>query len=104
MIIEQRTYTVKPGAVPAYLDFYMREAMEVQKRHLPNMIGYFSTEFGTLNQIIHMWGYADLDERARCRAELYADPAWQTAVKKLLEMIEVMESKILVPAPFSPIQ
>ena len=31
MIVEQRTYTVKPGAVPAYLDLYVREAMEVQK-------------------------------------------------------------------------
>jgi NIPSNAP len=81
MIVEQRTYTVKPGAVPASLDFYEREVMEVQKKHLPQMVGYFSTEIGPLNQIIHMWGYADLNERARCRAALYADPAWQEVLK-----------------------
>jgi hypothetical protein len=104
MIVEQRTYTVKSGAVPAYLDLYVREAMEVQKKHLPQMVGYFSTDIGPLNQIIHMWGYADLNERARCRAALYEDPAWQVVVKKLLEMIEVMETKILVPTAFSPIK
>jgi hypothetical protein len=78
--------------------------MEVQKKHLPQMVGYFSTEIGPLNQIIHMWGYADLNERARCRAALYADPAWQAVLKTLLGMIESMETKILVPTAFSPIQ
>jgi hypothetical protein len=104
MIVEQRTYTVKPGIVTEYLDFYAREVMEVQKKHLPQMVGYFSTEIGPLNQIIHMWGYADLNERARCRAALYADPAWQAVLKTLLGMIESMETKILVPTAFSPIQ
>ncbi|TEA78995.1 NIPSNAP family protein [Allopusillimonas ginsengisoli] len=104
MIVELRTYTIKPGGVPAYLDVYMREAMEVQKKHLPHMVGYFSTDIGPLNQIVHMWGYADLNERARCRDALYADPAWQVAVKKLLELIDVMETKILVPTIFSPIK
>jgi hypothetical protein len=104
MIVEQRTYTVKPGIVPAYLDFYEREVMEVQKKHLPQMVGYFSTDIGPLNQIIHMWGYADLNERARCRAALYADPAWQAVLKTLLGMIETMETKILVPTVFSPIK
>src|SRR3546814_17808192 len=104
MIIEQRTYTVKPGAVPAYLYVYVREALEVQKHHLPHMVGYFSTDIGPLNQLVHMWGYADLIERARCRTALYTDPAWQVAVKKLLELIETMENKILVPTAFSPIK
>jgi hypothetical protein len=104
MIVEQRTYTVKPGSVPAYLDFYEREVIEIQTKHLPRMVGYFSTDIGPLNQIIHMWGYEDLNERARCRAALYADPAWQVVLKKLLEMIESMETKILVPADFSPIK
>ncbi|NPT53660.1 NIPSNAP family protein [Paraburkholderia sp. 5N] len=104
MIVEQRTYTVKPGSVLAYLDFYAREVMEIQTKHLPQMVGYFSTEIGPLNQIIHMWGYADFNERARCRAALYADPAWQAVLKKLLEMIEVMETRILVPTAFSPIK
>jgi hypothetical protein len=51
-----------------------------------------------------MWGYADLNERARCRAALYADPAWQAVLTRLLEMIEAMETRILVPTAFSPIK
>ena len=78
--------------------------MEIQTKHLPQMVGYFSTEIGPLNQIVHMWGYADLNERARCRAALYADPAWQAVLTRLLEMIEAMDTRILVPAAFSPIK
>ena len=29
--------------------------------------GYWSTEFGTLNQLVHLWSYADLGERERLR-------------------------------------
>jgi hypothetical protein len=51
-----------------------------------------------------MWAYTDLNERTRCRAALAADPAWQEGSKKLYALIETMENKILVPAPFSPIK
>jgi NIPSNAP len=104
VIIEQRTYMVKPGAVPAYLEIYKNEGLAVQTRHLPRMLGYFFSEVGALNQIVHMWGYADLEERTRCRAALVADPEWQKTLKKLLELIVNMENKILLPADFSPIK
>ena len=66
------------------------------------MIGYFSTEFGPLNQIIHMWGYENLEERARRRAKLMADEKWQAYTKTSRPMIRAQENKLLIPAPFSP--
>lgn len=57
MIVEQRTYTLHPGALPELLDTYEREGMAVHRRILGNMIGYFYTEIGPLNQIVHLWGY-----------------------------------------------
>jgi hypothetical protein len=104
VIVEQRTYTLKAGAVNAYLAIYEQELIGVQTKHLPRMLGYFSTDVGPLNQIVHMWAYTDLNERTRCRAALASDPAWQEGSKKLYALIETMENKILVPAPFSPIK
>jgi hypothetical protein len=104
MIVEQRTYTLNPGVLPELLDTYEREGMAVHRRILGNMIGYFYTEIGPLNQIVHLWGYDGLDDRARRRAELAANEQWQAYIKKGLGFFRTQENKILIPAPFSPIK
>lgn len=104
MLYEERTYTLKPGAVAAYFKTYEAEGLEVQKRILGNLVGYFQTEFGTLNQIVHIWAYESLDDRARRRAEMWQDPAWLSYIPKVQSLIEKMENRLLVPAPFSPLK
>jgi hypothetical protein len=78
--------------------------LKVQTRILGNLIGYFHTEIGELNQIVHLWGYESLAERERRRALLAADPDWLAYLKQSPDIILKMESRILVPAPFSPIR
>ena len=78
--------------------------MKIQTRILGSLIGYFHTEIGELNQIVHLWGYNSLAERERRRAQLAADPEWQEYLKQSPDIIVKMESRILVPAPFSPIR
>ena len=100
MIVEQRTYTTHPGKWRDYLALYQAEGLEVQKRILGRMVGYYHCEIGVLNQIVHLWAYEDLDERARRRAELAADPQWQAYVKKMLPLLQTQESRLLMPAAF----
>jgi NIPSNAP len=103
MIVEQRTYTLRAGTVPDYLKVYEEEGLKVQTEHLPQMVGYYFSEIGDLNQVVHMWAYKDLKHREECRAALYNDERWQRVVKKLFTFIEHMENKILVPTRFSPV-
>ena len=104
MFVELRTYTFHPGKLPEFIRIYEQEGLEVQKRILGNMLGYFITEIGTLNEVVHLWGYEDLKQRQDRRALLAADPTWQGYLAKILPLIQTMESKILVPTRFSPIQ
>ncbi len=104
MIVEERCYTVKPGTVQLYYRDYNPRGLKIQTRILGNLIGYFHTEIGELNQIVHLWGYDSLAERERRRAQLAADPEWQEYLKQSPDIIVKMESRILVPAPFSPIR
>lgn len=101
MIVEQRTYTLKPGKVGEYLALYREEGLEVQLAHLGQLVGYYSVEVGALNQIIHMWAYDDANDRARRRKALYADPRWLNVVEKLVALIERMENVILKPTGFA---
>jgi len=100
MFVEMRTYTLHPGKIAAYLGLYESEGMAIQKPILGRMVGYYSTEIGALNQIVHMWAYEDLKERSEKRARLQADPRWQEYLKKTGPLLVSQESKILNPAPF----
>ncbi|RKP53773.1 NIPSNAP family protein [Pararobbsia silviterrae] len=100
MIIEHRTYTLHPGKTATYFALYTSEGLAVQLEYLPRPLGYFTTELGTLNQVIHLWGYDDLNDRARRRALLKRDPRWVAYVDKILPLMQNQESKILVPASF----
>src|SRR5262250_3190863 len=104
MIVEQRTYTLHVGKVPEYLRLYESEGMAIQTRILGRLVGYFTTDIGPLNQIIHMWGYDSLENRARRRAQMQADSGWKAYVAKIQPLIHTQETKILIPTSFSPIR
>jgi hypothetical protein len=74
--------------------------MKVQLKHLPYMAGYYFTEVGTLNMIVHLWAYESLDQRDRCRAAMAADPAWQAYLAKIRPLMETQETRIMKCAPF----
>ena len=100
MIVEQRTYTLHPGNVPEYLRLYESEGMAIQTRILGRLVGYFTTEIGPLNQIIHMWGYDSFEERTKRRAALWADEGWLAYVREIGGLVTKQENQILTPAPF----
>ncbi|SFI79402.1 NIPSNAP protein [Bosea sp. OK403] len=104
MIYEMRTYRLKTGTVPAYLKLVEDEGIAVQKSHLGALVGYFFCDIGPLNQIVHVWAYASLDDRETRRAALAADPRWQAFLPKIQSLIETMENQILKSAPFSPLK
>lgn len=104
MIVELRTYTFHPGAVPKFVQLYEAKGMAIQKAILGNMIGYFTSEIGTLNQTVHMWGYQGLDDRQKRRAELVANADWRAFLGEVMPLLITQETKILLPTAFSPIR
>tara|TARA_B110000014_G_C19536389_1_gene287549 strand:+ start:57 stop:371 length:315 start_codon:yes stop_codon:yes gene_type:complete len=104
MIIEHRTYKIKPGKLNTLMELYEKLGMDVHKKILGNQIGYFYTEIGPLNEIVHLYGYESLDDRARRRKELSENETWQKFISQAIDFIENQESKILLPAKFSAIK
>ena len=104
MIVEHRTYTLYPGKVPEFFKVYLPDALELQRRILGNLLGYFTVEAGTLNQFVHLWGYDSFEDRLRRRAQLMAEPLWQDYLARAMPLIQLQESKILLPTAFSPIK
>lgn len=75
MIFELRSYDLKPGKAPVYLEDFRTFGLGLVTRHLP-MGGYWLVETGRLNRIEHLWIYEDFAERDACRAGLATERAW----------------------------
>jgi len=100
MYVEERMYTLKVGTAPEYLKHYQNEGMKVQLKHLPHMVGYYFTEIGGLNCMVHLWAYDSLDQREKCRAAMQADPEWKKYLEKSRPLMESQENRIMKAAPF----
>ena len=106
MIIDHRTYTLHPLKLPKWLKLYQEYALPVQEKHLGKLVGFFTSEIGTLNQVVHLWQYEDLADRQKRRAAMAADPAWHEFLRRNEELgaLQHQESKILLPTSFSPLR
>jgi hypothetical protein len=97
MIIEMRTYTLQPGTVASFEERF-GQALPARAKISP-LAAFWHTEIGPLNEIIHVWGYKDLAERARIRAEAAKEANWPP---KIREFIVDQNVEVLNPFPFIP--
>jgi NIPSNAP protein len=106
MLVDQRTYTVKPGTMAKQMALYQEYGLVPQKRHLGEPLAYLITESGEVNTFVHMWVYQDAADRAARRAAMGADPEWQVYLQKNAEAGYLVKQKnnLMTPAPFAPIK
>jgi hypothetical protein len=104
MVVDYRAYTFKPGTAPLFLDLFERVGLPIQNRILgkETFMGIYRTEIGNVNEVIHMWCYADPNERATKRALLYKDAEFMDYVTKVREWIAHQDVRLLVPSGCNP--
>jgi hypothetical protein len=96
MIYELRTYTLVPGKQGEYLKLSGDLSRKIRGDDYGKLEGFWSTEFGTLNQLVHLWSYADLNEREKLRAALGQNERWRKEyVPQIRPLLIAQENKIL---------
>ncbi len=96
MIYELRTYTLIPGKQGEYLKLNAEVGRPIRGDKYGKLEGSWTTEFGTLNQYVHLWAYGDLVERERLRGELAKNDAWsKDYLQKIRPLLLAQENKIL---------
>lgn len=104
MVFEERIYKIRSGMMGTYLKLVGEEGLAIQQPILGDLIGYFVTEIGDLNHVVHLWRFQSHDDRSQRRKQLSGDAAWQAFTPRLSACIETMENRILTPTEFSPLQ
>lgn len=102
MIVDERTYTTRPGCLEEFVDTFAALGLPLYTRYCGTLIGYFTSESGTLNQVVHLWGYTDAADRDARRAVLARDPGWQVFTDLALPLLISQKSRLLKPTAFSP--
>ena len=103
MIYELRTYTVKPGTLGDMIKAASTISRDIRKNDYGKLEGYWSTEIGPLNQVLHMWSYNSFDERARLPAELAKNPRWTGEYVPLIRPLLVRQDVRLMSAVRPPV-
>lgn len=129
MIVEVRTYQLKPGTL-VEAEKRFAAALPVREKH-SRLAAFWHTEVGALNQIIHVWtydsfaqrtavraaaskvgglnkwvhiwAYKDAAERQRIRADAVARGLWPPG-SGATGAIVAQENMLVAPASFSPIR
>ncbi len=97
MIYEVRTYTLRPGTLAEFEERY--------EKRLPGRLkhsalgAFWHTEFGPLNQAIHVYPYDDLNHRTKVRTAMASDAA-RNAMPGGQDLLQSQEAEIVIPAPF----
>lgn len=101
MIVDVRTYTLIPRKLPQYVEIFERHALPVMKRHGLQLLGYYTSVIGPLNQVVHLWRYDSLADMEKKRAARDADPAWSRFLEMTEGMVLTQEDKVMRPAAFA---
>lgn len=106
MIVDMRTYTVKPGKLAEYVKLYQDHGWAIQQKYLGTCIGWYTVAEGTLNTVVHMWRYDSQADREIRRGAMAKDPAWHEFIRLSAEkaLLLKQENTFLSPTAFSPQQ
>ena len=96
MVYELRCYTLAPGKMPEYLKAAETIGRPARGNNYGVNHGYWTAEFGVLNQIWHLWKYDSLDERTRLRGELGKNKDWtEKYVPTIKPMIQRQDLRLM---------
>ena len=108
MLYELRRYDVAPTKLPALLDRFGSFTVHKWKEYGFRLIGFWTPIFGEKsNQLVYIWGWESLEERAKKMAPWRADPE---RAKKWAEtekdgpIVEQVTTTVLRPTAFSPMR
>ncbi len=105
MIHEEQTYTMAVGKAELLVQAYQAEGLDILRRSLGELAAFWVVDVGgDIDQIIQVWSFDSHEDRARRRAALLADPAWQAFAAEYGYLITKRTMRVLRPVDFSPLQ
>ena len=104
MIIDHRTYQFRPLQAAKFIEIVENQGMDVIGPMMNHMKGFFVTEIGRMNEVVHIYAYESFEQRTAVRAEVAESPGFPDFAAKVTPLLLSQDTKILKPVSFSPIR
>jgi hypothetical protein len=102
-LYELRTYTLRPGGVGGMVKAASTVEHNIREDRYGKLEGYWFTDIGPLNQVMHLWSYRDFNERALLHDELSRNPRWAVEYIPLVSPLMLRHDIRLLNAVRSPV-
>jgi hypothetical protein len=104
MIYDFRMYTLKPGATAEYRAGVKELSLPIRQRHGVTLAGWYWSEVGALNQVVHIWGYNDSKHFQEAKDAFHSDPDWtQKYIPRAQGLVESQKTWLMNSPSFAPI-
>lgn len=104
MLYDFRMYTLKPGATPEYRAAVKEVGLPIRQRHGVAQSGWYWSDVGALNQVVHIWGYENEQHLNEAKAAVNADPAWKEQyVPKAQPLVHSQRTWLMQSPAFAPV-
>lgn len=103
MIYDFRMYTLKPGAVPDYMAAVKDVALPLRLSHGIKLAGWYYSDIGELNQVVHIWAYRDYAHLAEAKAKVTGSDEWkQNYIPRVQSLIVSQKTWLMLSPDFAP--
>ena len=76
MIYDMRTYDIAMGKTPEYMAAVREVALPVRESYGVKLGGWYYTDIGALNKVVHIWAYRDYTHFEEAREAFRTDERW----------------------------
>ena len=82
---------------------YEELGLPAQREVLGTLVGFWHTEVGGLNKVVHIWGFRDYEHMAEAKAQVAADPDWtEKYLPRVRSLIVSQKTYIMLSPDFAP--
>ena len=104
MIYDFRMYTFKPGKIPEYMAAVKEFAIPIRAKYGIKLAGWYYSDIGELNQVVHIWGYRDHAHMEEAKAQVAQDPDWRGKyIPAVGGLIEAQKTYLMLSPDFAPV-
>jgi len=104
-LYELRTYQLYVGKMGEAVKLYQELGFPALQKggHDKKLVGYFQTDTGMVNQLIHLWKFDDDNDRRAHWAGVFANKDFvEGFASKFRPLVMTQEVKLMTAAPWGP--
>lgn len=103
MIYDMRIYDLQPGSTQKYMDAVREVALRIREDNGIKLAGWYYTDIGPLNRVVHIWAYKDYTHFEEARKAVHDDPRWANDyIPRVRGLAVKQQDMIMQEADFFP--